>query len=171
MGDGVCVPAFRQHRDGYDAADALAETAGLADGVHDFAQKFSVGDRLGRRARALAHRLLTFELLDLRSSEFTKGGVERVVGLDLLAVDEQRGRLGQAVAVFVEVAEEFEMALMDRVEFAVLILALEAGNPLVDQLRNRRVAAHNDEDRGHRDNGRPSLEGLLVVRVKRHRER
>ena len=47
MGDGVGVPAFREHRNRDDAADRAAQLAVLADGVHDFAEQFLVGDVLG----------------------------------------------------------------------------------------------------------------------------
>ena len=44
VGDGIGVPALGEHRDGDDAADGAAELAGLADGVHDLAEQFLVGD-------------------------------------------------------------------------------------------------------------------------------
>ncbi len=59
--DGVRIPAFREHGDGDDAADGAAELAVLADGVHDLAQQFLIGDVLrwrGRRrcARSISRR-------------------------------------------------------------------------------------------------------------------
>ncbi len=101
VGDRVRVPPLRQHRNGDDAADALAEPAGLADRVHDLAQQLGVRDRLRGRASAFARGFLALELFDLRSGEFSEPRIERITGLDLLAVDEQRVRLGQPVAVVI----------------------------------------------------------------------
>ena len=51
MGDGVGVPALGEHRDADDALDVFAELAGLADGVHDFAEQVFVGQARRRRGR------------------------------------------------------------------------------------------------------------------------
>ena len=50
VGNGVCVPAFREHGNRDDAADGTAQLSRLADGVHDFAQQFLVGDVVRRCA-------------------------------------------------------------------------------------------------------------------------
>ena len=42
----IRVPAFGEHGDRHDAADLLAESAFLADGVHDLAEKVLVGEVL-----------------------------------------------------------------------------------------------------------------------------
>ena len=49
---------------------------------------------------------------------------------------------------------------------AVLVLAMEAGDEVVDELRDRRVLADDDEAGRHLDARLlPELEGLLVVAV------
>ncbi len=47
MRDGVGVPAFGEHGHGNNATDLLAEFAGLADGVHHFAQEIFIGKFVG----------------------------------------------------------------------------------------------------------------------------
>ena len=50
---------------------------------------------------------------------------------------------------------------------AVLVLSLEAGHEVVDELRGRRVVADDDEAGGHFDAALvPKLEGLRIVPVK-----
>ena len=72
-----------------------------------------------------------------------------------------------AVAVVVVVAEQREPAVLQRGR-PVVVLALEAGDVFVDQLRDGRVVADDDEARRHADAGvLPELEGLLVVAVER----
>ena len=39
MGDGIGIPAFREHGNRDDAADRLAEAAFLADRIHDFPEQ------------------------------------------------------------------------------------------------------------------------------------
>ena len=99
VGDGVGVPAFGEHRDRDDAADRAAELAGLADGVHDFAQQFLVGDVLACAGVAGALDDLAAEALDLVGGHAAEVVVERIAGFELLAVDQQRVRARQRVAV------------------------------------------------------------------------
>ena len=107
MGDGVGVPALGEHRDRDDAADGAAELAGLADGVHDLAEQFLVGDVVAGAGIAGALDDLAAEALDLVGGHAAEVVVERVAGFELLAVDEQRVRARQRVAGgFVEVAEQ-----------------------------------------------------------------
>ena len=103
VGHCVRVPPLRQHRYGDDAADAFAEPTRFADRVHNLAQQLGIRDCLRGRASAFAGGLLALELFDFRSREFAERGIERVAGLDLFAVYEQRIRLGQAVAKVIEV--------------------------------------------------------------------
>ena len=166
MGDGVGVPAFGQHRDGDDAADGAAELAGLADGVHDLAEQVLVGDVVAGAGIAGALDDLAAEALDLVGGHAAEVVVERVAGFELLAVDQQRVRARQRVAGgFVEVAEQCEAAVLQRGR-AVLVLAVEAGDEVVDQLRDGGVLADDDEAGRHLDaRFLPELEGLLVVAV------
>ena len=99
VGDGVGIPAFGEHRDGDDAADRAAKLAGLADGVHDLAEQFLVGDVLACARVAGALDDLAAKALDLVGGHAAEVVVERIAGFELLAVDEQRVRARQRVAV------------------------------------------------------------------------
>src|SRR5262249_49495497 len=76
--------------------------------------------------------------------------------------------------MLVVVAEQREVARVLAVPLAVLLDALEARDPLIDQLRCRGVVADHDEDRWYIDPRRaPRVEHLGVVvveRVQRGRE-
>ena len=173
VGDGVGVPAFGQHGHRDDAADLLAEAAGTADGVHHLAQQCGFARFALRGAGALAGRELALELLDLRTGGFAESLVERVAGLDLAGVDQQRARAGEAAALIVVVAEQLEMAGMEGRALAFLgVAALEAGDPLEDQLGDGGVLADHDEDRRHADPGAlPALELACVMAVERGQRR
>ena len=168
MRDGVGVPAFGEHRDRDDAADGATELAGLADGVHDLAEQFLIGDVLAGAGIAGALDDLTAKALDLVGGHAAEVVVERIAGFELLAVDEQRVRARQRIAGgFVEVAEQREAAVLQRGR-AVLVLPVEAGDEVVDELRDRGVLADDDEAGRHLDAlVLPELEGLLVVAVER----
>ena len=72
---------------------------------------------------------------------------------------------GERVAVFVEVAEQGQAAVFEG-RRAVLVLALEAGDVVVDQLGGGGVVADDDEAGRHLDAASlPEVEGLLVVAV------
>ena len=100
VGDGVRVPALGEHRDGDDAADGAAELARLADRVHDLAQQLLVGEvrrparaspvrsTISRRKRSISSAAMSRKLSSSASPDF-----------ELLAVDEQRVRARQRVAV------------------------------------------------------------------------
>ena len=76
-----------------------AELARLADGVHDLAQQVLVGDVLAGAGVAGALDDLAAEPLDLVGGHAAEVVVERVAGFELLAVDQQRVRARQRVAV------------------------------------------------------------------------
>ena len=81
--DGVGVPALGEHRHGDDAADVLAELAGLADGVQHFAHQVFVGQVLGVAAgKALA--VLGLEFLDLRRGQLLEVRTHALAGFELL---------------------------------------------------------------------------------------
>ena len=46
VSDGVRIPAFREHGNGNAAADGAAELPWFADGVHNLAKQFLIGDVL-----------------------------------------------------------------------------------------------------------------------------
>ena len=64
-----------------------------------------------------------------------------------LSISSVFGR-GERVAVLVEVAEQREPAVLQR-RRAVLVLAVEAGDEVVDELRDRGVVADDDEAGRH----------------------
>jgi hypothetical protein len=68
--------------------------------------------------------------------------------------------------VLVEVAEQRQAALLGR-DRAVVVLPQEAGDVVVDQLRDRGVVADDDEAGRDAMPSSPELEGLLVVAVER----
>ena len=167
MGDGPRVPALGEHRDGDDTADRSAESFRLADGVHDLAEQFLIGKILGLLAIAGALDLIPPEALDLVSCRGPEALVEGLARVELLTIDEQGPRTGEGVAVLVEVAEQRQAAVHQR-GGAVLVLAVEAGDEVVDKLRGRRVVADDDEAGRHLDaRVLPQLERLLVVPVER----
>ncbi len=157
---------FGEHRDGDDAADRTAKLAGLADGVHDLAEQFLVGDVVAGTGVAGALDDLAAEAFDLVGRHAAEVVVERIAGFELLAVDEQRVRARERVAGgFVEIAEQREAPVLER-GGAVFVLALEAGDVVVDELRDGGVLADDDEAGRHLDAlVLPELEGLLVVAV------
>jgi hypothetical protein len=107
VGDRVGVPAFGEHRDRHHAADRAAELPGLADGVHDLAQQFLVGEVLAGAGVAGALDDLAAEALDLVGGHVAELVVQRVAGFELLAVDQQGVGARQRIAGgFVEVAEQ-----------------------------------------------------------------
>ena len=169
VGDGVGVPSLGQHGHGHHAANLLAEAAGTADRVHHLAQQCSFARFALRGAGALAGRELALELLDLWTCGFAESLVERVAGLDLAGVDQERARAGEPAALIVVVAEQLEMAGMEGRAFAFLgVAALEAGDPLEHQLGDGGVLADHDEDRRHANpRALPALELACVMAVER----
>ena len=165
VGDGAGVPALGQHGDGHHAAGVAAKTAGLPDGVHDLSEQVLVGEVLGLPAVPRPLDDLAAEPLDLVAGGGPEVPVERLPGLELLAVDEQGTGPRKRTAVLVEVPEEREPARHQR-RGAVLVLALEARDVVVDQLGGRGVVAHHDEARRDLDAGvLPQLEGAGVMAV------
>jgi len=110
VGDGVGVPAFGEHGDGYHAADGIAQAADLADGVHDLAQQRSIvqlftGPKLiGEFAAALKN--LAAKLRDLGACHDAEIFVQRLAGFELFTVDQQSARPAQGIAVLVMVAKQ-----------------------------------------------------------------
>ena len=134
VGDGARVPALGEHRHRYHAAGGAPEPARDADGVHHFAQQVVVGKALGLAAVAGAFDDLPAKALDLIGRGNPEVPAERFPGVELFAVDQQGVRSGERVAVVVEVAEQFQPSVLQR-RGAVLMLALEPGNVVVDQFR------------------------------------
>ena len=165
VGDGAGIPALGQHRDGHHATGVAAESVHLSDRVHDLAQQVLIGKVLGLPAVPGSLDDLAAEPLDLVAGRGSEVLVERLPGFELLAVDEQGAGTRQRIAVLVEVPEQREPTLHQR-RRAVLVLALEARDEVVDQLRRRRVVAHDNEAWRNLDAGAlPQLEGAGVVTV------
>ena len=101
----VGVPAFGEHRDGHDAADGFAQAAELADGVHNFAQQFLIGDIVGRALVAGALDDLAPKAVNLVGGHVRKlsssASPDSSCSLSIRSV-----RARERVAVLVEVAEE-----------------------------------------------------------------
>jgi hypothetical protein len=145
VGDGVRVPAFREHRDRDHAADRAAKLAGLAYGVHDLAEQFLVRDILARTnvARGLHH--FASEPIDFIGGHAAKIVVERIAGFELLAIDQQRVGTRQRIAgCLVEIAKQRVSSVVE-CRGAVVVLPMEAGDEVVDELRDRGVLANDDE--------------------------
>ena len=159
------IPALGQHRDGHHATGIATEAARLSDRVHHLAQQVLIGEVLGLPAVTGPLDDLAAEPLDLVAGRGSEVLVERLSGFELLAVDEQGAWTRQRIAVLVEVPEQIEPPLLQR-GGAVLVLALEARDEVVDQLRCRGVVAHDDETRRDLDAGvLPQLERAGVVAV------
>ena len=107
-------------------------------------------------------------MFDLGRRGATEIVVERPARFELLAVDQQRVGAGKAVPVFVEVAEQREMAVVDGTQFLAVLGngALPPRKPFIDELRRGGVVADDDEDRRRVDAGLlPLLECFPIVVV------
>ncbi len=89
----VRVPSLGQHRDTHDATDVFPELAGLADGVHDFAEQVFVGQALGVPPGE-PNAVLGLELLDFHRGDLLEIGAHPFARFELLAVDQDRKRSG-----------------------------------------------------------------------------
>ena len=165
VADGVRIPPFGKHRHRHHAANRIPQPTRLAYGVHDLAEQSRVADVLGLAGVAGAFDDLSPKAFDLVRGHVAEVLVQRVAGLQLLAVDQQRAGPRVRVAMLVEVAEQFETPDFER-RRAIVVLAVEAGDKVVDQLGGRRVVADHDEARRH-VNARllHEIEGLGVVAV------
>jgi hypothetical protein len=164
VGDRVRVPALGQHRHRDDAADLLPEFSGLADCVHDLAQQILIGNLLHRRGAGTL-RPFALELVDLGAGIVPEVVMQGVARFELLAVDQERARARQAIAVLVVIAEQLQPS-RDVAGFLAFLLPLETGDEVIDQLRGCGVVADDNEHRRRADPLLfPKLEGLLVVTV------
>jgi len=89
VGHGVGVPAFGEHRDRDDAADRATELARFADRVHHFSQELLVREVLAGALVAGPFDDLASEAFDFVASHLAKIRIERIVGFELLAIDQQ----------------------------------------------------------------------------------
>ena len=161
----VGVPPLREHRDGDHAPGLSSQPARLADRVHDLAKEVLIREVLSLGTVASPLHDLAAEPLDLVSCRVPEGSVQCVPGFELFAVDEEGAGTRERVAQLVEVSEKCEAALFERFR-AIVVLAMEPGDVVVDQLRRRGVVAHDDEARWCLDlRVTPQLERLGVVTV------
>src|SRR5207248_3071496 len=129
VGDRIGVPPFRQHRHRDDATDLLAEPTRATDRVHHLAQQRALARFALDAAGALARGELTLELLDLRACSVAESLVQRIAAFDLARIDQQRARAGEASALIVLVAEQFETPDVEGRSVALRrIAALESGD-------------------------------------------
>ena len=146
MSDSACIPAFAEHRDGNDAPDLLAETALDTNGIDHFSKEVFIGELIRLPAVAGTLDSLTTENLDLVGRRGAKVPVERLAGIQLLTIDEQRAWPRQRSAGLIEVAEEVETPLF-KAGRAVRVGPAEPRDVVVDQLRGGRVVANHDKAR------------------------
>ena len=107
MGDGVRIPAFRQHRHGDDTTDGATELAVLAHGVHDLTQQLLITDIFSGTGIPGALDSLAAETCNLIGRHAAKLVVEGVAGFQLLTVNQQRVRTRERIPRgFVKIAEE-----------------------------------------------------------------
>jgi hypothetical protein len=142
MGDRVGVPALGEHRHRHDAADVLAELARLADRVHRLAQEVAVGEFVGI-GTGVAREVRPLEGGDLERGVLLELAGERVAGLDLRGVDEQRPLAGGPRPTD-DVAEERQVARHE-LPRPVGLLELTARDPVEHELGDRGVRAHDDQ--------------------------
>ena len=107
-----------------------------------------IGDFLCLVAIPSAFDDFTAEAFDFVRSNIAKVLVERVAGFELFAINQERARPTERVAVLIEIAKQREPAVFKRGR-TVVVLAVEAGNIVVDEFRRGRVVANEDEARGY----------------------
>ena len=88
------------------------ESPSRPDGIHDLAQQLLVRDVFGLLAVAGAFDDLATEAVDLVGRHGAESIVQLLAGLQLLTVDQQGPGPAERVAVLVEVAEQFEAAIL-----------------------------------------------------------
>ena len=117
------------------------------------------------RASPVRCHPLPAETLELIGGHFAKVPVQCVAGLDLLAVDQHRLGYRVRVAVIIEVSEQGKAPLLQGLG-AVLVLTVEAGDIVIDQLRGRGVVAdHYEAGRRRYSCLGPGFVGLHVVPI------
>ena len=165
VSDGVGVPALRQHGNRNDAAGLAAEPPCPSDGVHRLAKQVLIGEGIRPAAVASAHDDLAAKAVYFVGGGGAESAVQGFAGFELPTVNEERARSAERIAVIVEIAEQREAAVLEG-RGAVGILAEEAGNVVVDELRGRYVVADHDEAWRNLDAGFPPyFERLPVVSI------
>ena len=166
MRHGICIPTLREHRNRDNAADRPAKLARLSDRVHDLAEQFLFGDVVTSTGIPRAFHDLTAKPLNLVSSHAPKLTVECVTCFELLTVDEQRVRTGKGIAgALIKVAEQCQTPVFERGR-AILVFPMITRDKVIDQLRDGRILADDDEAGWDLDAVLfPEPEGLFIVTV------
>ena len=134
VGDGVRIPAFRQHRYGDDTADGAAELAVLAHGVRDLTQQLLIADVVPCTGIPGALDDLAAEACNFIGRHAAKLVIESVAGFQLLTVDQQCVRTSERIPRgFVKIAEEGQ-ATVFQCGGPVFVFSVKAGNEVIDQL-------------------------------------
>ncbi len=105
---GVGVPAFGEHGDADDAADVFAELAGLADGVHHFAEQIFVGEAVAIAAGE-AGAVVGLELVNFTGGDLLEIVAHGLAGFELPAVHQDRIGTMQPAAVAIVVAKDRQL--------------------------------------------------------------
>ena len=100
------VPPLGKHRHRDHTAHRLAQTIDLTDRIHHLAQQLLVGNILAVGEIAGALNLIAAEALDLIGGHRAEVGIERIARLQLHAIDQQRVRAGQAIAVLIKIPKQ-----------------------------------------------------------------
>src|SRR5450756_264925 len=124
MRHGPRIPTFGEHGYRDDAANGITKTPFLADSIHDLSQQVLVGDVLCLSAVARALDDLAAEAVDLVGRHGAEALVQCIAGFELLAVDQQGPRPPELIAVFVEVTEQRQAAVL-KGRRTVLVLPVE----------------------------------------------
>jgi hypothetical protein len=142
--DGVGVPALGQHGNADDATDVFAELAGLADGVHHFAEQVLVGKVLGVAA-GKAGAIIGLELVNFTRSDLLEVVAHRLAGFELPAVHQDSVRAVEPTAIAVVIAENGQLSRLNDYLFADLLFP--TGNEFKNEFGDVGVVADNYEDR------------------------
>ena len=112
MADRIRIPPFRKHRHRHHTANRIPQPPRLADSIHNLAQQLLVADVLSLTTVASALNDFPPKAINLVSSHAAEVAVERVAGLQLFAVNQQRARPWVLVALFVKVAKQFQATVL-----------------------------------------------------------
>src|SRR4051812_26788848 len=127
MGHSVGIPSLGEHRDRHNAANGPTKLARLANRIHNFAKELLIGNVVSSASVACPLYNFPAEPLNFVRSHATKIVVERIAGLQLLAIDKERVRAGQGIAGdLVKIAEQLMPAILQS-GGSVFILAMETG--------------------------------------------
>jgi len=110
-----------------------AKLAGLADGVHDLAEQFLIGEIFAGAGITGAFNDLPAKALNFVGSHAAKVVVECIARFELLTIDEQRIRARERVAGgFIEIAEQCEASVLQP-SGAVIVLAIKTRDKVINE--------------------------------------